>query len=444
MQDYPSWYNASSNKRTKHPVLQDKKEVDVCIVGGGYTGLSAALELCQNNVSSVLLEAEQIGYGASGRNGGQICSDFRLSVHELARYFGMDQAKLAWQAVEDAKRLMQKRIEDHSIQCDLKWGYLNVALHQRDIVDFQEMLDEWNMLGYEHGQMVGQKDIQNHIDSKRYIGGLIDNGAGHLHPLNYALGLCSAACKSGLEVFEHSPAVEINHENGWVRTPQGIVHAQHIIVACNGYIDRYLSDKNAGDGLKKIKNRIIPLGSYILATEPLSKEFAMTLIAQQRAVCDNNNIPCYYRMSNDNRLLFGGRESNHLLQFDHSGNGDEYKKDELAALMRPRMEWVFPQLKDVRIDYCWGGTLGITANRMVDMGRFGKRGFYAQGYSGQGVLVSNLAGKLIADAIVNASNSKVFDILSSMPHYPIPANKLFRQTLLSLSILWFKMRDAIG
>ncbi|MEM7070878.1 MAG: FAD-binding oxidoreductase, partial [Pseudomonadota bacterium] len=366
-----SWYMASANQRDSHQALEGEIKCDVCIIGGGFTGASVALELCQKNIDTVLIEANHIGYGASGRNGGQICSGYNLGFDKLAKYFGHDEAKMAWDALESTKRLIEKRIKDHQIECDLNWGYLHVSLSQGDMDDFKALLDDWAKVGYSNQtRLVEKKEIRDFIASDAYIGGLIDDGAGHMHPLNYLIGIIKAARRHGLKIFENTPAQEIDFDKGWVRISKGIVHAEHLVLACNGYLDQSCLKDHSNILLQKVANHIVKIKSYMIASEPLTKKEANSLIADRRAVCDNHHIPCYYRMTHDHRLLFGARESSIFAP-----------PKNLHHWLRQPLKGVFPQLEGIKIDYCWHGNLAITFNRMFDLGCIGKTGFYAQGYS---------------------------------------------------------------
>ncbi|MEM7072577.1 MAG: FAD-binding oxidoreductase [Pseudomonadota bacterium] len=417
-----SWYQASAGQNVQFDQLVGDHSADVVIIGGGYTGLSAALELAQAGAQVILLEAEQIASGASGRNGGQLCSDYRHPVTELARVFGQEQALLAWQAVEDGKMLIAERIRQFAIDCDLHWGYLHVASHARELRECESTIEEWARLGYPHGQLVSADELADYVASPLYCGGLIDDGAGHFHPLRYALGLAKAAASCGACLHEQSRALAVDLDQGLVRTAEGTVQARHIILAGNAYL---------GDLVPTLVRQIQPIGSYMLATEPLGADQAERLIAARRAVCDFKHIPNYYRTSHDHRLIFGGRESS----FGRPPT-------DLQTWLRTQMLTVFPQLEHAGIEYCWGGQIALTMSRMPALGRIGKRGYYAHGFSGQGVVISNMVGKLMADAI--AGDAPVFEILARYPHRRFPPSRAIGAWLLAIGVLWFRLRDRIG
>lgn len=421
--DYPdSYYAATANAAPRHPALAGEITADVCVVGAGFTGISAALHLAERGYDVVVLEAERVGWGASGRNGGQICTGFSKGMTYVESRVGAEAARACWSVARDAKALIRDRVEKHAIDCGLKWGYLHVADKPRRMRGLAEDAEELARYGAPDPELLDKVALEERLGSTRYHGALWEPDGGHLHPLNYNLGLAQAAVAAGARIFEQSAATRIeNGKQPAVHTAQGTVRAKFIVLAGNAYL---------GPLSKPLYRRIMPVGSYILATEPLGEDRARALIRDDDAVANTNFVVDYYRLSQDRRMLFGGRASYSMIE-----------PRDLFAFMRPRMLHVFPQLADAKLDYCWGGNIGITMDRMPDVGRLGEAVYYAQGYSGQGVALSGICGKLIADAI--AGEAERFDLLSRFRHPPFPGGKL-RTPLLVLGMLWYRLRDALG
>jgi len=420
--DSPSYYRASANPHPQHPRLKGKHEADVCVVGAGFTGLSAALELAERGFTVAVVEAETVGWGASGRNGGQICTGFSTSMNKLEAQVGKDDARKCWALAEEAKTLMRERIERYAIDCDLKWGYINVAPKPGDRSYLEEMQAEYAAYGYDDTEILSKEQLEERLGSRLYHGALRDGGAGHLHPLNYCLGLADAAIGHGAKIFENSEVTRVDTgAKPQVHTSQGVVKAKFVVIAGNAYLGKLMPGLYA---------KIMPVGSFILATEPLGENRARGLIRDDDAICDTNFVVDYFRLSGDQRMLFGGRCSYSTIE----------PKD-LAGFMRPRLLKVFPQLDDVKLEYCWGGYIGITMNRIPDMGRIGDTVYYAHGYSGQGVLLTGIYGKLIAEAI--AGQAERFDLLSRFKHTSFPGGPI-RTPMLVLAMLYHRMLDLVG
>ena len=425
-QHAPSYYAASANRSLTCPPLAGEVRADVCIVGGGFSGLSTALELAERGFSVVLLEARQIGWGASGRKGGQV---IRGAGHGLEQFEG----RLGREGVRELKLLgleaveiVRRRVERHAIDCDLTWGYCDLANKPQDLAGFAEDAEELRGLGYRHELRLLQADeMHSVVGSTRYVGGLVDMGSGHLHPLNLALGEAAAAQALGVQVFEHSAVTRIDHgPEVRVHTAQGQVRAKTLVLACNAYLNDL--DPHLG-------GKVLPAGSYVIATEPLSEAQARALLPQNMAVCDQRVALDYYRLSADRRLLFGGA-------CHYSGRDPA----DIAGYMRPKMLQVFPQLAQVRIDYQWGGMIGIGANRLPQIGRLKEQPnvFYAQAYSGHGLNATHLAGQLLAEAI-SGQASRGFDLFAQVPHMTFPGGKHLRSPLLALGMLWHRLKELV-
>ncbi len=421
---YPqSYYVATAKGLTTHPSLAGTVTCDVCVIGGGYTGLAAALHLAERDYRVALLEARRIGWGASGRNGGQLGSGQRKDPAALARLVGEEDARRLWDLAEEAKATVKERIRRHGIDCDLKAGHLSVAYKPGDADDLAAYADYIaRRYAYPHVQTLTRAEVAERLGTSIYHGGLLDSDAGHLHPLNYALGLARAATGAGVEIFEATPAIAIEGAGRpRVRTPAGEVAARHLVLACNGHLDK-LEPRIAG--------QIMPINNYILATEPLGAERARSLIRDDVAVADTKFVVDYFRLSADRRLLFGG--------------GESYRRAfpaDIARLVRKHMLKVFPQLAETRIDYAWGGTLAITLNRLPAFGRLGNEIFYAQGFSGHGVALTSIAGKVIAEAV--AGTSERFDVFARIPKPRFPGGTLLRWPGLVVGMLYYGLRDKL-
>ncbi|MFN4011564.1 MAG: NAD(P)/FAD-dependent oxidoreductase [Pannonibacter sp.] len=420
-----SWYAATASHRTSYPALAGEVTADVVIVGGGYTGLSSALHLAEAGLSVVVLEAHRIGWGASGRNGGQVGSGQRLDQITLEDMVGKSDARLLWDLAEDSKAIVHELIGKHQIACDYRPGIL-YADHRPDIA--REHADYAAHLarnyGYHHIEVLSREAIRARLASPLYHGGALDTGAGHLHALNLALGIGRAAEAAGARIFETSTVTGYNNDNGQitVTTVAGHVTARHLVLACNGYLGRLEP---------KITARVMPINNFIIVTEPLGAERAEALIRGGVAVADSKFVINYFRMTPDHRLLFGGGET----------YGYRFPAD-IAEFVRKPLKSVFPQLADVRIDYGWGGTLAITPKRMPYFNRLAPNIFNASGYSGHGVAMATLAGRLIAEAVTgNAGRFEVFERVR-IPAFPGGARMRF--PLLLLAMTWFSLRDRLG
>ncbi len=417
-----SYYQATANRSVSTVPLEGDVSADVCIIGAGYTGLSAALELAEAGYKVVLLEAETIGFGASGRNGGQICTGFSSGQGKIEAQIGKADAKRAFDLSEEAKQLILDRVAKHKIDCDIRWGYMHCIPKAHQFKHLQEWAEEYEALGYGGNTLLTKAELETKLGTNIYHGALRESHAGHFHPLNYCLGLAAAAIKAGAVVHEHSAAIEVDTGPApWARTSAGKVSAKFMIIGGNAYL---------GNLVKPLEGKVMPVGSYIIATEPLGEERARSLIRDGEAVANTNFIVDYYRRSADHRMLFGGRASYSTLE---PGNLGEY--------MRPRMTSVFPQLKNVKIDYAWGGFIAITSNRIPDCGRLSPTVFYAHGYSGQGVSLAGLYGKLMAECV--RGTAERFDLLAKIRHLPFPGGKL-RTPLLVAAMAYYRIRDALS
>ncbi|MCP3748417.1 FAD-binding oxidoreductase [Pseudomonas sp. SBB6] len=421
-----SYYAASSAPQANYPQLQGELSCDICVVGGGFSGLNTAIELAERGLNVILLEARKIGWGASGRNGGQLIRGVGHGLEQFTPIIGCDGVRELKLMGLEAVDIVRERIERHSIDCDLTWGYCDLANKPRDLEGFAEDAEELRSLGYRHElRLVQPEQMHSVVGSDRYVGGLIDMGSGHLHPLNLALGEAVVASKLGVRLFEQSAVTRIDYgPQVRVHTAQGSVLASTLVLGCNAY----LNELNA-----ELGGKVLPAGSYIIATEPLSEARASQLLPQNMAVCDQRVALDYYRLSADRRLLFGGA-------CHYSGRDPK----DIAAYMRPKMLKVFPQLADVRIDYQWGGMIGIGANRLPQIGRLRDQPnvYFAQAYSGHGLNATHLAGRLLGEAISGQHGGR-FDLFARVPHITFPGGKHLRSPLLALGMLWHRMKELV-
>ncbi|MGM0561317.1 MAG: NAD(P)/FAD-dependent oxidoreductase [Pseudomonadota bacterium] len=417
-----SYYRASVGDSPVRSPLAESLQADVCVIGAGYSGLSTALELAERGLDVVVLEAQTVGWGASGRNGGQVCSGFSSGTGTIERSLGREDARRLFDMAEESKEIIRSRVETHQIDCDLKWGYYLAAERPRELREVEAWQEDWaRNYDYDKLHVVrGAEASRQHVDSPRYIGGLRDDGAGHLHPLSYCQGLARAAEQTGVRIFEHTRVSAIQRgSRPVVETESGPqVQARFLVVACNAHL---------GQLVPELSRTIMPVGTYMAATSPLG-ERGESLIPRDEAIADLKFVLNYYRLSSDRRLLFGGRVSYSTLM-----------PPDLSRSMRRSMLKVFPQLEDVSFDYVWGGYVAITMDRAPHLGRLDENLYFTQGYSGQGVSLSAIAGRVLAEAI--AGQAGRFDVFARLPHQTFPGGSYLRTPALALAMLWYRLRD---
>lgn len=421
--EYPlSYYAATRADFPRLPPLLGAQRADVCIVGAGYTGLSAALHLAQRGFSVIVLEAQRVGFGASGRNGGQVGSGQRQDQGVLERVMGKQDARRLWDMAEEAKGMVKSLIADHAMPATFAPGIAHACYHASEVDHARAYAEKLARdYGYDQIEPLDRAGLRAIVGSDAFAGGDIDRGAGHLHPLNYAIGLALAAQAAGAMIHETSEVTRIeDFAKPVVRTAQGQVTADHVILAANGYL---------GGLEREVAARVMPINNFIVATEPLGDR-ARDILAEPVAVADTKFVVNYWRLSEDNRLLFGGGESY------------GWRFPDIVRTVRKPMLQVYPQLRDVRIDHAWGGTLAITMTRHPCFIRPRPNVLSASGYSGHGVAMATLAGRVLAEAVTGQAER--FDLMARLPTPRFPGGVALRWPMLVLAMTWYSMRDRLG
>jgi gamma-glutamylputrescine oxidase len=418
-----SWYAATAAPFSPQPPLAGDTQANVCVIGAGYTGLGAALELAKRDTSVVILEASTVGSAASGLNGGQVHTGQRRDQAWLEKTVGEADAMALWRLAEDARTHLHATITGHAIACDLKPGMIH-ARHRpggeaEDAAHIEHMARRYGDDGL---SLIGTNDLAHDLGTDVYHGGLVDRGGGHLHPLNLALGLARAAISAGAVIHERTHAMAWRRESGRiiVETATGRVTCDQLIISGDGSLNRM-----AG----KARSRVMPINNFILTTEPLG-DLVGEIIRSDAAVADSRFVVNYFRKTPDGRLLFGG--------------GENYRPGfprDIAGFVRRHMLKVYPRLKDVKISHAWGGTLGITMNRVPFVGEVAPGVRVASGYSGQGVMLAPYVGKLLADAALGEGGG--VDLLSRLPTPPFPGGRLLRWPLTVAGLSWYALRDRL-
>ena len=416
-----SYYAATVNQETDYPTLQGDQSADVCVIGAGFTGISTALHLAERGYKVCVVEANRVGWGASGRNGGQIIGGIAGENH-IAKHYGRDVEEVFGELRWAGHDIVRERVRKYNIQCDLKWGYLDVAIkkrHMRDIGDDYERLTAAN---FPHEvRILSGDETSDLIGTDVYIGALLNRGNGHLHPLNLCIGEAGAAASLGAVIYEQSPVIDIRKGGKpKVVTEQGSVTADAVVLAGNAY--HHLDPK--------LRGIMFPVNSFIVATEPLSDDVVQTINREDLAVCDPNFVLEYFRLSADKRLLFGGR-------FNYFGDDPDY----IQKRHRQKLTRLYPQLANVRIDYAWGGTIGVPINRVPLLGRLAQGIFYCQGYSGHGVNVTHLAGRIMADAV--AGTVEQFDLFANVKPFVVPGAATFTKPMVTLGMMYYQIKDRL-
>lgn len=418
-----SYYAATANDNLERPELEGEVRCDVCVVGAGFTGISAALHLAEKGYKVVVLEAARIGFGASGRNGGQIVNSYSRDMDVIESRYGSETARALGDMAFEGNRIIRERIDCYGIACDLKDGNLFAACSAKQMQGLIEHKALWERYGNHELELLEGTAYRREVSSDRYVGALLDHSGGHLHPLNLVLGQAAALESLGGVIYEQSPVTELTHgEPVRLRTPRGVVVAERVVLAGNAYMQGLMPELEA---------KSMPASTQVIATTPLDEVQARDILPTDRAVEDCNYLLDYYRLSADRRLIYGGGVS--------YGGQDPASIDDAV---RPKLETTFPQLKGITFDYAWGGTFLLTLNRLPQFGRLNANVYYAQGYSGHGVTCTHLAGRLIAEVIDGEGGR--FDAFAGLPHLPFPGGRLLRVPLTTLGAWYYRTRDALG
>ncbi|MFB4356477.1 FAD-binding oxidoreductase [Pantoea sp. BS_4] len=419
-----NYYTSTRNPHAPWPVLQESIQCDVCIIGAGFTGLSAGLFLTEAGYDVVLLEAARVGYGASGRNGGQAVNSYSRDVDVIEQRYGKDSAKMLGSMMFEGGDIIRDRIDRYAIACDYRPGGIFAAFNRRQMAHLASQKAAWQRYGNDQLELLDERGIRREIGSERYVGGLLDKRGAHLHPLNLALGEAEAIRRHGGRIYEQSAALSVSYGSpNRVKTAQGEVSATFLIFAGNAYLPSELEPR--------LSRKSMPCGSQIIATEPLSRDRALALLPNNYSVEDSNYLLDYFRLTADNRLLYGGG-----VVYGAREPGD------VITMIRPKMLRTFPQLQDVKIDFAWSGNFLLTLSRMPQFGRLEKNVYFMQGDSGHGVTCTHLSGKLISEVL--RGDAERFDAFAKLPHLPFPGGRRFKVPLTAMGAAWYALRDRLG
>lgn len=418
-----SYYAASANTVALRPALQGQEAAQVCVIGGGFSGVATALELAERGYQVVVLEAARIGWGASGRNGGQIVNGYSRDIDVIEKRYGKAAATTLGSMVFEGGDIIRERVERYGIDCDLRQGGVAAALNGRQMRELETRVAGWQRFGQADVAWLDGDSIRQHVNTDLYVGGLLDKRGGHIHPLNLALGEADALESNGGTIYENSPVTRVEPgAKPVVYTDQGEVHADYVVACGNAYL---------GKAVPALRARIMPVSTQVVATKPLGQELAARMMPAGTCVEDCNYMLDYYRMSADNRLLFGG--------------GTVYggtTPDNIIAKIRPHLARTFPEIADVEIDYAWSGNFALTLTRIPNMGQLDDNFYFTHGYSGHGVTTTHLAGRLIAEAI--SGERERFDAFAALRNYPFPGGRLFRVPLSVLGSWYYQTLEKLG
>ncbi|AJE47271.1 NAD(P)/FAD-dependent oxidoreductase [Celeribacter indicus] len=417
-----SWYAATVEAPAPKPRAEGDIRADAVVVGGGYGGLTAAIHMARAGLDVVLLDASRLGSGASGRNGGQVSTGQRLEQGDLERIVGVEKARLLWEYGCEAVDLVRGLCAEAGDDCDWRDGVIHANHRDRYTADSRAHVEHMRShYNYDRIRFLDRDEIRHEVGSPDYHSGTLDMGSGHLHPLRYALALGRLADAAGVRIFENTrvTAVEAGTARPRVSTAHATIAADHLVMALNGYHNNLEA---------RIARRVMPINNFIAVTEPLPPDLADRLIPNRHAVADSRFVINYFRLSPDNRMIFGGGES----------YGYRFPED-LEAKVRGPMAEVFPALRETKVDYAWGGTLGITMSRLPHFARLGPAALTVSGFSGQGVTLATLAGKMAAEAVLGQAGR--FDLMAGLPTAPFPGGPLLRTPLLAAAMIWYAMRD---
>jgi gamma-glutamylputrescine oxidase len=420
----PSYYAASRNIVRQPQVLEGAVEADICVVGAGYSGLSAAISLAEQGFKVVMVEAAEVGWGASGRNGGQVVNGLNASLGTIQRRYGQQTANFVGGLLQEGAGIIYDRIERYGINCDLKRGNIYAAYTPKHMEELKAKQALWRSHGMDDHELLDKGQIRQHIGSDVYEGGMIDHSGAHMHPLNLALGEAAALESLGGVIFERSPVTKVEQDasGATVLTAKGQVRAKTALICGNAYL---------GNVVPELTARVMPVSTQMMATEPLGEERAKALLPTDMCVEDVRYILDYFRLSADHRLIFGGG-----VVYGGTDPAD------VEAKLRPNMVKVFPQLKEVKVDFAWSGNFALSFSRVPQLGRLGKNIYFAHGYSGHGVTGSHLFGRILSEAV--RGDMTRFDTFASLPWIPFPGGRMFRAQYSTLGSWWYALRDRLG
>ncbi len=416
-----SYYAATVNDVTDFTPLLGEQSADVCVIGAGFTGISTALHLAERGYNVHVVEANKVGWGASGRNGGQIIGGIS-GEKNIAKNLGKDVEDVFRELRWAGHDIIRERVQKYGIRCDLKFGYLDVAIKERHLREFEADHERLKEADFPHEfRLLSRDETVETIGTSAYIGAHLNMANGHLHPLNMCVGEAQAAASLGATIYEESPVLNIEKGNRpRVVTERGSVTADFVIIAGNAY---HMLER-------KLRGIMFPVNSFIVATEPLSEEVVNEINPRDLAVCDPNFVLEYFRLSADKRLLFGGR-------VNYFGQDPEVIK----KYLRRKLQRVYPQLTGIGIEYAWGGTIGVPLNRVPQLGRIAPAVFYCQGYSGHGVNVTHLAGQILAEAV--AGTVERFDLFANVKPFVVPGAHWLSKPMVALGMMYYQIKDRL-
>jgi gamma-glutamylputrescine oxidase len=420
----PSYYAASANPAPERPALRGTKQTDICIVGAGYSGLSAGLHLAEKGYKVAIVEGARVGWGASGRNGGQIVNGLNASLATIENRYGPEVGAFVGKIVQEGGRIIRERVSKYGIECDLKENNLFAAFNAKQMRELEAKQVLWRKHGMDDHELVDKAGMRANVGSDAYLGGMIDHTGGHMHPLNLCLGEAAAIEQNGGLIYEMSPVTSVDYEGSTptVKTTQGEIRCETLLLCGNAYL---------GGVVRPLTPRVMPVSTQIIATEPLGEARARELLPTDLCVEDTRYVLDYYRLSADKRLLFGGG----------TVYGGTDPKD-IEAKIRPNMTKIYPQLEGVKIDYAWSGNFALSFSRVPQLGRLGSNTYFAHGYSGHGVTGSHLFGRILSEA-VDGDLSR-FDTFAKVRWFPFPGGRMFREQYSMVGSWWYSMRDALG
>ncbi|RVD09858.1 MAG: FAD-binding oxidoreductase [Mesorhizobium sp.] len=423
--NYPNSYYAASRNMLRTPVrLQGRVETDICVVGAGYSGMATAIHLAEKGYKVVVVEGAQVGWGASGRNGGQVINGLGASLATIQRRYGEGAARFIGGLVQEGGKIIRRLVSQYHIECDLKPGNIYAACTPAHMKELESKQALWRKYGMDDHQLLDREALRKLVNSGAYCGGMLDTSGGHMHPLNLVLGEARAFEGLGGTIYEMSPVIRIRNTGARpiVQTAEGEVSARVVVLCGNAYL---------GDTVPELVSRVMPVSTQMITTVPLGEAVARSLIPSDMCVEDARYILDYFRLSADKRMVFGGG----------SVYGGTDPADAVAKL-RPNLEKVFPQLKGIAIDYAWSGNFALSFTRVPQMGRIGANTYFTHGCSGHGVTGSHLFGRILAEAI--DGDATRFDFFEKLPWYPFPGGRMFRAQYSTLGSWWYMFRDAVG